>query len=460
MSEQAKTVVTTEEKKMCTTKEKIGHAIGVLGHDSAYSLWSSYATPFMTDILQIPAVILGVLLAFGRIFDGVNDIFMGFLADKTKSKFGRFRAWLLRAGPLFCLCMALSFFVPGDNMTVRIIWACIMYVIVDVAFTAVDIPFWSLPAAMTSNTKERGEIIASTTTASNAISGAVGIAMPLLLGVFGGVTEGSAYFKAALTIGIFGAAMYLISFALVREHVTPDPQQKFEFKLALKNIYQNKPLLLLMISYCCATLAMILRGNFNYYYAQYNLGNYEYMSILSMISMVGMIVGALLFPVVSKWIGKKNTMFALTGVYMVTSFVQYIAGYSSLAVIFVCATFTTTCIGAFIVCVNAMMADTIEYGEWKTGQRNEGMITSTRCFTTKLVMAVSGVVVAAVIGLTGYQPLAEVQSTAALSSFHFMYSLAGGFCMIAAIIPMFFYNLTEKKHAEIMAELAARKAQQ
>jgi len=458
MSEQTKQETTPTEKKLCSTKEKLGHAIGVLGHDSAYSLWSSWITPFMTDILMLPAVFIGILPTVARIFDAFTDIFMGFVADRTRTKWGRFRPWVLRAGPLFCLLMALSFLKLPIGVTGLCIFAGIIYLLTgSIAFTAVDIPFWSLPSAMTNNTEERGQIISTTTTASNAISSGVGIIVPLLLGVFGGVAEASAYFKTAVIIAVFAAVMYLICFALVREHVVPENQEKFSFKLALKNIYQNKPLLLLMVSYMFAMLSQGFRFSFNYYYAQYNLGSVEYMSVLNTIAMVGMIVGSALFPVISKKIGKKTTMFVLTSILAVVSIFQYIAGYSSLAIIFTCAAITTVCTGAFVVSVNAMMADTIEYGEWKTGQRNEAMITSTRCFFTKVVMALSGIVVAAIIGLTGYEPLAEVQSAAALSSFHFMYSLAAGICMVIAILPMFFYDLTEKRHAEIMEELKARK---
>ena len=122
---------------------------------------------------------------------------MGSIADRTRSKFGRFRPWLLWAGPLFCLCMALSFLIPSPNMTVRIIYACVMYVVVDVVFTAVDIPFWSLPAAMTRNIKERSAIIGSTQTTSNTITGIIGIVMPLALVAFGGAGSASAYFTLA-----------------------------------------------------------------------------------------------------------------------------------------------------------------------------------------------------------------------------------------------------------------------
>lgn len=135
----------------------------------------------------------------------------------------------------------------------------------------------------------------------------------------------------------------------------------------------------------------------------------------------------------------------------------YFLGWTNVINIFICSAISSTALGALIVCVNAMMADTIEYGEWKTGQRNEAMITSTRCFVTKCVMAISGVAVAATIGLTGYTPGVE-QGAHVLNSFHTMYSLVVAGVVILGVVPMFFYKLTEKRHAEIMEELKARKA--
>lgn len=458
MSAQTKNVVTTEEQKMCSKKEQFGHAIGVLGHDSAYTLWATWMTPFLTDVVQLPAAILGALLAFGRVFDGVNDIMMGSIADRTRTKMGRFRPWILYAGPLFCLCMALSFLIPSSNMTIRIVYACIMYVLVDVVFTAVDIPFWSLPSAMTKNVKERGDIIGTTQTTSGAISGIVGIAMPIALAAFGGSTNAGAYFKVAAIVAVFGAIMYLISFKTVKEHVVPEDSEKFSLKLGIKSVVTNKPLLIVQIANAVGLLAMIMRGNFNYYYCVYNLGSLEIMSVLSLIGTVTGIVGSLAFIALAKKIDKKKIIFIFAGCYIASCLVHYFSGWENLMVIYCCSAVSSISVGGFQVAVMAMMADTIEYGEWKTGQRNEGMITSTRCFVTKLVMAVSGVVVAFVIGMFGYEAGAE-QTAETLNAFHTMMTLVCAGTMVIGTVPMFFYDLTESKLAEIMADLKARKAQ-
>lgn len=447
---------TVEEPRMTSKKEQLGHAIGVLGHDSAYTLWATWMTPFLTDVVMLPAVVLGILLAAGRIWDGVNDLLMGSIVDRTRTKMGRFRPWIMRAGPLFCAVMAASFIVPGNNMTVRIIYACIMYIVVDMVFTAVDIPFWSLPAAMTSNVKERAGIIGTTQTTSSAISSIVGMVMPFALIYFGGASDAWAYFKVAGIVAVFGAVMYFLSAKMVKEHVVPDDTEKFSLRLGLKSVFTNKPLLCVQICNLIGLLAMIMRGNFLYFYSRYNLGGIEVMGFLSLIGTVATVVGSLIFIVLSKKMDKRTIMFILIGIYIASCMVHYFAGWENMVIIYMCSAVSGACLGAYMVSVMAMMADTIEYGEWKTGQRNEGMITSTRCFITKLAMAVSGIVVAFVIGIFGYTAGAE-QTLQVQNAFHNMMTLVCAVVMLLSAIPLFFYTLTEKRHAEIMQELAQRK---
>lgn len=455
MSKETKEI--SKEQNMCSKKEVLAPILGVLGHDSAYTLWHQWISPFLTDIMQLPAAFLTVMLAACRIFDGINDIAMGFLADKTKSKYGRYRPWILRAGPLFCICMALSFLLPGDNMLVRMIYATVMYVAVDVVFTAVDIPFWSLPAAMTSNTGERGRIIGIVTTVSTLISTVIAIAMPTVLDAFGAF-KWTSYFYLAGAVAIFGIIMYLICFAMSREHVIPDPQEKFSLKLGFKNIFENKPLLMLQAANLAVRLAMLVRSGFNYYYFSYNFGSLSYYSLVAMAGMATSLVGSLLFTALAKRVDKKILMSAGIILYAASSVLLYLVGYSNFTYCLIVSIISGIATGALMVCINAMLADTIEYGEWKTGQSNAGLINSTRCFISKLTTAASGIVTMVTLALTSYTPGVE-QTVATLDSFHLLYTLGAAGIMILGLIPMFFYELTTKRHEEIKAELAARKAQ-
>ena len=260
MTEEVKSTPKKEEPKMCTKKEQLGHALGVLGHDSAYTMWGTWMMPFMTDILMLPYMFTTILNVAARVFDAFTDVTMGVIADRTRSKWGRFRPWVLRAGPIFCLLMIISFIkFPVGTVGLCVI-AGILYVITgSIAFTAVDIPFWSLPAAMTSNTEERSSIIGTTTTASNLVTGLLGVIMPLALDALG-QDKWTSYLSIAIPVGIFAMIMYLLSFKMVREHVVPDDSEKFSLRLALKNIFTNQPLLCVQIANVFCLGGMVLRG--------------------------------------------------------------------------------------------------------------------------------------------------------------------------------------------------------
>lgn len=336
--------------------------------------------------------------------------------------------------------------------------AAVLFIVTgSIAFTAVDIPFWSLPAAMTNNTEERASIIGTTTTTSNFITGFLGVVMPLMLAFFG-TYEWTSYFFIAAPIGIFAAIMYTLCFKMVKEHVTPEKNASFSLKLALKNIFVNQPLICIQIANIFVLGGNMLRNNMMYYYCQYNLGDVALATPLNLIGTIGLVVGAILFTFCAKYIGKKNCMFVIVVAYTIANVYLYFAGWESYVLICICTAIATITNGAAIVCINAMMADTIEYGEWKTGQRNEAMITSTRCFVTKCVSALAGVAVLVVIGTTGMDPSASVQAPAVLDGFHLLFTLINAGIMALAALPMFFYKLTEKRHAEIMTELAERKA--
>ena len=329
MTDEVKSTPKKEEPKMCTKKEQLGHALGVLGHDSAYTMWGTWMMPFMTDILMLPYMFTTILNVAARVFDAFTDVTMGVIADRTRSKWGRFRPWVLRAGPIFCLLMIISFIkFPVGTVGLCVI-AGILYVITgSIAFTAVDIPFWSLPAAMTSNTEERSSIIGTTTTASNLVTGLLGVIMPLALDALG-QDKWTSYLSIAIPVGIFAMIMYLLSFKMVREHVVPDDSEKFSLRLALKNIFTNQPLLCVQIANVFCLGGMVLRGYLLYYYSSYNLGDLKLAAPLSAISTVGIVVGAILFTLLAKYIGKRNCMFGIAVIYAATNIFLYFAGWEN-----------------------------------------------------------------------------------------------------------------------------------
>ena len=205
--------------------------------------------------------------------------------------------------------------------------------------------------------------------------------------------------------------------------------------------------------------AFILKMNLNYYYTTYTLGDVQLMSIMSLVTLPTIIIGTILAPFVAKKLGKHRTLITMMICEFAVSAVFFFGGHTSIPFILVMGGLQVLCVGSSFVLLTSMTADTIEYAEWKTGQRNEGVITSTRTLITNLASAVVGVGVAAVLTLTGYVPNVE-QTVQTQEAFHFVVSFMPGIVMMIGVIPMFFYPLGEKKYAQIVEDLKKRHEQQ
>lgn len=435
--------------------EIFGHAIGGVGQNMVYVLWSGFITAFYTDIFGMNPAVMATIFVVARVWDAFNDPMMGIIADRTRSKYGRYRCWLLRMPIVVATCLILNFTVPHFGNVGNIVYAVVTYILMGMAFTSVDIPYWSMPAAMTSDPNERTKIFTTANLGTNIASTVGNMLVPILLVSFGGTNSAHAYFMTAVIFAVIGAALYLTCFALTREHVQPSTQ-KFSFRLAVKSLAVNKPLFCIMITNLVINLAFIMKMTLNYYYTTYTLGNVKLMSVMSLVTLPSIIFGTCIAPLLAKKLGKKRTVLVLMVTNLIVSGIFFFGGYSSIPFVLVMGALQILCVGAAFVMLSSMTADTIEYGEWKTGQRNEGIITSTRTLITKIASALVGVAVAVVLTMTGYVPNVE-QSESTMHAFHFVISFLPGIVMMIGAIPIFFYSLTESKHMEIMEELKKRK---
>ncbi len=436
-------------------REIVGHMLGGVGQNLVYALWSSFITAFYTDVFGMNPVVMATIFVIARVWDAFNDPMMGILADRSKSRYGRYRCWLLRMPPVVATCLVLNFTVPNFGPVGKTIYAAVTYILMGMAFTSVDIPYWSLPAAMTGDPAERTKIFTTATLGTNFASALGSMLIPIMLVQFGGTGSSKAYFTTALIFALLGLVLYYICFFMVREHVQPS-NQKFSFKLAMQSLFTNKPLFCIMITNLVMNLAFIMKMSLNYYYTVYTLGDVRLMSIISLVTLPSIMGGTLCAPLLAKKMGKKNTLLAMMILNLIISTAFYLMGYSNFTVVLIMTALQVFCVGASFVMISSMTADTIEYGEWKTGQRNEGIITSTRTLITKLASALVGVAVAMVLTMTGYVANAE-QSVETMQAFHFVVSMLPGIVMMIGAIPMFFYTLTEKRHAEILEELKRRR---
>ncbi|RCW44482.1 glucuronide carrier protein [Halopolyspora algeriensis] len=433
-----------------------GYAAGDAGNNLAFSMASMFLLLYYTDVAGIPAAAAGTIFLVVRIWDGIGDLIAGRLVDKTSSRWGKFRPWLLFGSvPLLLLSVA-TFHVPDWGLTGKLIYAYVTYAALAMAYSLVNIPYGSLAAAMTQDSIERSKLATARTMGAAAI-------MLLLAFVISPQVKNAENLQYSLTMTtlvfvVVGVALYLFTFATARETVHRDIEH-VSLKQSLITLKRNRPLILLCASSLFFLTAMFSLQKIGIYYARDVLGNANYYIAIT-VAQIGLMFGLAPFvPKIVRRFGKKNG-------YIGGALVMIVG---SLGVLFAPASMPYVAIGFFVLIgaglavVNVLLwsfeADTVEYGEWKTGARTEGATYAVFSFVRKLGQAFGGSAAAYTIGLAGYVGGAQVQSASALWGIRAAAGLVPAVLAGIAIAIMVVYPLTEKRFREITAEVVQRRAE-
>ena len=440
---------------MISKKEQIGHAIGGVGHNLIYALFSGFLLIFYTDIFGLSGTFTAILFLVARIWDAINDLLMGMLADKTKSRFGRYRVWLFAAAPIIAVALSLCFFVPDLSKGLQYVYCYITYILLGMSFTAADIPYWTLPSVITEEPTVRNKIFSVSGAVSCLASGIGAVAVPIIVSLLPEQQDG--YLLCAIIFSVIGIICYWTCGALVRERIVP-AQNSYTFKKAIGTIVKNKPLLIIMLASLFGNLAFQMKVSVNTYYGTYALGDFGYVTYLSAMLLLGMLIGTVIVPMLISKLGSKNTMITMLIAGVVISLLYWISGYASLVVVLMFSALSAIVIGAFTVLVNSMTADTIDYAEAYLGQRSEGIITSTRTFITKLATAIAGTVAAASLDLIHYIPN-EIQTDSVKQAFHNMMSLVPAVLYGIGLMIICFYPLGKEAFAKLTEDLKVKRGE-
>lgn len=438
-------------------REMFGHAIAGFGQNLIFGLWSNYMLVFYTDIFGIAAGTASIIMLLTRVWDGINDPMMGSIADRTRTKWGRYRPWLLFMAPVIVIFLVLNFSSPDLSPTLKVVYAGITYVMMSMAFTAVDVPYWTMPAAMSSDVKKRSRIISFSRMSTTLAATILGIIAIPLIHALGQGDKQKGYMMTALVVGLIGAGFYLIGFFCIREHVQPALNQKITFKSSVKAIIQNKPLLLLL---CCGLLGNIgtmLKQGMVIYYVKDCVGSENLIPTFSLLFLPGMIFGLIIAPVFAKRFDSKSVFIGARVFGIIVDVIFFFAGFENIPLVMFLYALTSIPLGISSVVSATMLTNTIEYAEWKFGNRQEGLISSTQTLTAKIGMALSAGVIGAVLEIADYVPNHVTNETQMMM--HGAFTLFCAFIGVLAIIPMLFNKFTDKEHQRIMNELAERKSQ-
>lgn len=443
-------------------KTFLSYGFAGLGQNLVYGIMSSYLTIFYTDIMGIAASVVGTMFLISKIWDAINDPVMGSFVDKTRTKYGKMRPYMLLTPIPIAIITILLFIRPNLSETGRIIYMYVTYILWGMIYTVNDVPYWSLSSVLTPNEQERTNLMSFTRVLTS-----VGLGVPTVIvsALFfckdhnilsGSVAKSSysVYLTAAVICSVVGSGLIFLAFTGTKE-VVKQSEQKPTFSESLKFLFTNKPLMLILL---CNLLAFPknLIWTAQPYVAQYLLGSQQWVFILGIPYSIGTMISYAITPfLMKKFSGIKSYIIAM--VYSLFPMgILYFLGYNNIPLILIFSFLNGLSGGVTGVVPSVLIADCVDYTEWKTGQRAEGVSFSVQTFMAKASAALQSFLGGYILKWIGYQ--ANVPQTAQTKSgLWLMYTILPVVLSFASIIPLLFYDLKGEKLDTIRSELAERR---
>ncbi|UZW14854.1 glycoside-pentoside-hexuronide (GPH):cation symporter [Clostridium pasteurianum] len=457
-------------------KQKISYALGAFGHDIYYGTLSTYFMIFVTKSMfegapkatQAKMIALVTTLVVGiRLVEIVFDPIIGGIIDNTKTKWGKFRPWLCVGGTISAVCLIMMFTnffgLATSNQTLFTIVFIIVFIILDCTYSFKDIAFWSMIPALTENSQERGKIATFARFASSLGSNGTTLAVVPIVSFFTLVFTGHSGQAASgwFAFGVIAAVIYGVTSWIAalgtkeNNSILRQQKEKISVKDTFNALAKNDQLMWVSLSYLLFAIGYIATTAVLMLYFQYVIGNIAAFSIVGVVSSICGIISVPLFPVVTKFISRKY-IYTLGIVAMLISYLLFSTASSNLVLVIIGLVFFYFPYQLIFLSVLMTISDSIEYGQWKNGVRNEAVTLSLRPLLDKIAGALSNGIVGFISVACGMMGNAQASDITAqgISTFKlYSFYLPGALMIVSAVIFLFKIKLTEKRHAEIVKDL-------
>lgn len=438
-----------------------GYAFGEIGGQFSWYMINSYLMIFYTDIVGLTAGAISLIMLIARIWDAINDPMMGIICDRTNTRWGKFRPYIMYAPPFLAIFNVLTFTVFPLEGTVKMIVCLLCYIGVGMLFTATSTAYASLVNVVTKDSHARA-VLGASRNFGNALSATIlsAIAMPLILLLGNGErATAKGYFFTAIVFSLISIPCYWITAAICKEEFgselhANDINEKKSIKESLKAIIKNDQLLIVLANTLGGTIGIMGRMSMLSYYIIYVVGSYQMIAPVYTIMNVGSILGSFFIPAGTKKFGKKNYMLLLN-ILMILGFILMFVFPTNNIVVLLAISFVIGISNSSYGVVFGMISDCIEYGYNKTGKREEGLTTSFLTLSVKMSTAICGSAGVLLLAATGYVPNAN-QTQVTCQGINVIVNLVPAICVFLSIIPLFFYKLTNEKVDQIKKENESR----
>jgi len=437
--------------------EKFGYALGDMAANFVFQAMLALQLDFYTNTFGLSAAQAGTLfLVVGLGVAFLNPV-MGVIADRTSTRMGKFRPWLLWTALPFGIICVLTFTTPNISPGAKVIYAWTTYILLRVIYTVNNVPYATLNAVMTLDPDERNSISTYRQVAANSAGFIVGSLAIQMVRYFGHGNDALGYQLTMGLLSILSIVFFVIAFFATKERIQPDPEQKSDLGQDLSDLFRNRPWVVLFLATLCYFAAIVIRGNVMLPYSRFLAGNLNLFSWLNGFGLAALIAGVTCSTAISKRVGKRQLFIAsmtLTGAFAAALWLISPHATVLIVAIEVLRQFSYGLSGPIIW---SMMGDVADYGEWKTGRRATGTVTSAVVFALWAGLALGGFIAGQLFSLYGFVSQAAAQTAQAQSGILLTASVYAGLAFFAAAACMFFYPINRELNQKIANELTERR---
>lgn len=475
--------------------EKIGYSLGDLAANLIFQTLMAFLSFFYTDIYKIPASKASLIMLMGGFAGAVFNLLMGALADRTSTRWGKFRPWVLWTSIPFGVIALMAFSTPDFNESGKVIYAFITYMLLVVIYSANNLPYSALSGVMTGSMKERNSLSSYRFVAVMLAQFIIQVLLLPLAISLGHGDKAAGFEKVMLVFAITGVVCFLITFLTTRERISPPKEQKTPLIQDLTDLVKNKPWLIMLTLTVMVFITLSLKGGMNIYFFKYYLSEqsqavflnnfgfeaflnklsdifgpaafeefrkpdsapYATASITSAASTIAMIAGIFFSKPLADKFGKRNVF----GIFISLSALCLIciAFLSDTAVwpVFLLQALHGFIYGITIPLLWAMIADVADYSEWKNNRRATAIIFSAMIFGLKVGLSLGGAISAFLLSIFGYNADAIQQTESALTGIKLMISVFPGIIFIIGASLLFWYSIDKQTELKIEADLKQRR---
>jgi len=453
-----------------TQKQKAAFGIGAVGKDMVYALSASYVMYFYQDVLGLSATFVGLILMIARVFDALNDPFMGIIVAKTRTRWGRFRPWLFTGTILNAVVLYALFAAPDLKDAGMMVYFSVTYILWGVTYTMMDIPYWSMIPAVTKTPADRENLSVVGRTCAGVGSALIAMFTVLLVGVLGGDSERLGFRRVALIVSALFVAAEVLCCLFFKE------SSQVEMKTAgvremFTALFRNDQAMVVVGSIVLINSALYLTSNFIIYFFKYDFGGAGWKGDYTLFSTIGgaaQILGMMvLYPLLRKKLSSTQvftlSLVTALGAYALLLLLCLVGFSGSLILLCIPGVLVFACNGMLSVLTTLFLSNSVDYGELKTGRREESVIFSMQTFVVKAASGVAVFLTGIGLDLIGLQGNTEDVGTAAAQSD----STLLGLRLLMTVLPMIVlvsalllfrkkFVLTDKRVEEIGKTLCSR----